>query len=48
MRAATAENPLAHLEDWDDYVASRYQEGKAESEFRNDLFAEFLPEKLAW
>ena len=36
MRAvATAENPLTHLEDWDDYIASRYQEGKDLSEFRN-------------
>ena len=35
MRAvATAENPLNSLEDWDDYVASRYQEGKDKSEFR--------------
>ena len=35
MRAvATAENPLTSLEDWDDFVASRYQEGKDQSEFR--------------
>jgi len=36
MRAvATAENPLSQLDDWDDYIASRYQEGKDLSEFRN-------------
>jgi len=35
MRAvATAENPLNSLEEWDDFVASRYQEGKDQSEFR--------------
>jgi inositol oxygenase len=35
MRAvATAENPLNSLEEWDDFVASRYQEGKDKSEFR--------------
>lgn len=27
--------PLEKLEQWDDYVASRYREGKAEDEFRN-------------
>ena len=27
-------NPLNSLEDWDDYVAARYQEGKDKSEFR--------------
>ncbi len=35
MHTVTAENPLQHLDDWDDYVASRYKEGKAEEEFRN-------------
>jgi len=30
----SASNPLQHVEQWDDFVASRYQEGKAESEFR--------------
>jgi inositol oxygenase len=34
MHTVTAENPLQHLDDWDDYVASRYKEGKAEEEFR--------------
>jgi inositol oxygenase len=28
-------NPLRHVDEWDDYVASRYQEGKAASDFRN-------------
>jgi inositol oxygenase len=27
--------PLKNLEEWDDYVASRYQPGKEQSEFRN-------------
>ena len=27
-------NPLRHVDEWDDYVASRYQEGKAASDFR--------------
>jgi inositol oxygenase len=27
--------PLQHLDDWDDFVASRYREGKGEEEFRN-------------
>src|ERR1700756_3956574 len=35
MHTVTAENPLQHLEDWDDFVASRYKEGKSEEEFRN-------------
>jgi inositol oxygenase len=34
MHTVTAENPLQHLDDWDDFVASRYKEGKAEEEFR--------------
>jgi inositol oxygenase len=34
MHTLTAENPLQHLDDWDDYVASRYKEGKSEEEFR--------------
>jgi inositol oxygenase len=35
MRALNAENPLQSLEEWDDFVASRYRQGKDESEFRN-------------
>jgi inositol oxygenase len=34
MHTVTADNPLQHLDDWDDFVASRYKEGKAEEEFR--------------
>src|SRR5580698_1113584 len=34
MRSAIEENPLAQLDDWDDYVTSRYKEGKDLSEFR--------------
>ena len=28
------QNPLGDLEQWDDFLAGRYQEGKSESEFR--------------
>lgn len=28
-------NPLQSLDEWDDFVASRYQEGRSEEEFRN-------------
>jgi inositol oxygenase len=34
MSTPTASNPLQHVDQWDDFVASRYQEGKLESEFR--------------
>jgi inositol oxygenase len=34
MSTPTASNPLQHVDQWDDFVASRYQEGKKESEFR--------------
>lgn len=29
------EQPLKHVEEWDDYVAGRYQEGREQTEFRN-------------
>ena len=32
--AATSANPLAKLDDWDDFLEGRYQEGKSEAEFR--------------
>ena len=35
MHPATANGPMHQLEDWDDFVATRYQQGKAEEEFRN-------------
>jgi inositol oxygenase len=35
MRTLETENPLHSLEEWDDFVASRYREGKDQSEFRN-------------
>jgi inositol oxygenase len=35
MKIVTAENPLKQLDDWDDFVASRYQEGKPQEDFRN-------------
>jgi inositol oxygenase len=31
----TADAPMKQLEDWDDFVATRYKEGKSEEEFRN-------------
>src|SRR3954465_8884894 len=40
MSSPTSSQPLQHLDQWDDFVASRYQEGRAESEFRKyDLAA---------
>ena len=27
--------PLRELDEWDDFVATRYQQGKSEEEFRN-------------
>jgi inositol oxygenase len=30
-----SQNPLTSVEEWDDFVASRYKEGKAKEEFRN-------------
>jgi inositol oxygenase len=35
MHRSTANAPLPQLEDWDDFVATRYREGKPEQEFRN-------------
>ncbi len=29
------EQPLKHIDQWDDFVAGRYRQGKAQSEFRN-------------
>lgn len=29
-----AQEPLKHVDEWDDFVAARYQEGKGQSEFR--------------
>jgi len=34
MSTPTASNPLQHVNQWDDLVATRYQEGRPESEFR--------------
>lgn len=33
--AHIAQEPLEHVDQWDDFVATRYREGKDESEFRN-------------
>src|SRR4051812_32266848 len=38
MRALTTDiphTPLKNLDDWDDFVATRYRQGRDESEFRN-------------
>ena len=35
MNNLTQNGPLHQLEDWDDFVATRYKEGKSEEEFRN-------------
>jgi len=35
MRNLTDDAPLHQLDDWDDFVAIRYRQGKAEEEFRN-------------
>lgn len=35
MDSATEVNPLQSLDEWDDFIASRYQEGKPQEDFRN-------------
>ncbi len=35
MAAVLANQPLQELDEWDDFVTCRYQEGKSEEEFRN-------------
>jgi inositol oxygenase len=35
MKHAAANTPLKQLDDWDDFVATRYREGKGQEEFRN-------------
>ena len=35
MNPQTADNPLKKLDDWDDFVASRYKQNKDPEEFRN-------------
>lgn len=35
VNEAAPSQPMQNLEEWDDFVATRYKEGKAESEFRN-------------
>lgn len=35
MNEAVPKEPMQNLEEWDDFVATRYQEGKTENEFRN-------------
>jgi inositol oxygenase len=35
MEATLSGSPLVELDEWDDFVAERYKEGKSESEFRN-------------
>lgn len=35
MHAIVEQEPLRELDEWDDFVATRYREGKGEEEFRN-------------
>lgn len=35
MNQLTQNGPLKQLDDWDDFVATRYKEGKSQEEFRN-------------
>ena len=35
MEEVRSTAPLKELEDWDDFVATRYQPGKSEEQFRN-------------
>ena len=35
MNTAITASPLTELDEWDDFVAERYKEGKSENEFRN-------------
>jgi len=35
MEAVLNNAPLKELDEWDDFVAARYQPGKTEDEFRN-------------
>lgn len=35
MQSELEPAPLQHLDEWDDFVASRYRQGKSEDEFRN-------------
>jgi inositol oxygenase len=35
MKPITANGPLHKIDDWDDFVATRYRQGKSEEEFRN-------------
>ena len=34
LPASVPSQPLSHLEDWDEFLEGRYQEGKSETEFR--------------
>jgi len=50
----SVDQPLAHVDQWDDFVASRYREGKSEDEFRiydaaaNPGVAEFYRQNHAY
>jgi inositol oxygenase len=35
VQAQSRTTPLYHLDEWDDFVATRYRQGKSEDEFRN-------------
>jgi inositol oxygenase len=54
MQAHALDQPLAHVDQWDEFVASRYREGKSEEEFRiydavaNPGVAEFYRQNHAY
>ena len=33
--STTSQQPLKHVDQWDDFIAERYREGKAQADFRN-------------
>jgi inositol oxygenase len=35
MKLTIANGPFNQIDDWDDFVATRYKQGKSEEEFRN-------------
>jgi inositol oxygenase len=35
MATLVSNTPMTELDEWDDFVATRYKEGKSEEEFRN-------------
>jgi len=54
MQAVLENQPLKELDEWDDFVATRYKQGKSEEEFRNykpdanPTVTEFYRQNHAW